>query len=115
MHGQSRSALTRPRLKIRAWLNHMLHSSRKLRDTYVTRKARLSLAMHSYLQASAIKRLGFRCSQHFTQSQSNMETSRMKSRDDIMAVMHVVYTGNDALPIQQDTELWGPRCANDMK
>ncbi len=31
--------------------------------------------------------------------------SRAKSRDDIMALMHVTYTGVDALPPQQDTEL----------
>jgi len=31
--------------------------------------------------------------------------SRAKSRDDIVALMHVTYTGVDALPLQQDTEL----------
>ncbi len=65
----------------------------------VTSKARLSLAMHSYLQANVSvpwKRVGFRCSQHLQLLVSNMETSRIKSRDDIMALMHVVYTGNDA-------------------
>ncbi|DBA96543.1 TPA: hypothetical protein ACH3X1_015415 [Trebouxia sp. C0004] len=31
--------------------------------------------------------------------------SRAKSRDDIMALMHVAYTGSDALPLQQDTDL----------
>ncbi|DBB05611.1 TPA: hypothetical protein ACH3X1_012231 [Trebouxia sp. C0004] len=31
--------------------------------------------------------------------------SRAKSRDDIMALMHVAYTGKDALPLQQDTDL----------
>ncbi len=32
-------------------------------------------------------------------------SSQAKSRDDIMALMHVTYTGVDALPLQQDTEL----------
>jgi len=31
--------------------------------------------------------------------------SRAKSRDDIMGLMHVVYCGEDALPLQLDTEL----------
>jgi len=34
-----------------------------------------------------------------------MKRSKAKSRDDIMALMHVVYSGEDALPLQQDTEL----------
>ncbi len=34
-----------------------------------------------------------------------MKRSKAKSRDDIMALMHVVYSGDDALPLQQDTEL----------
>lgn len=38
-------------------------------------------------------------------SMSSHSRSRAKSRDDIMALMHVVYTGSDAVPIQQDTEL----------
>jgi len=35
----------------------------------------------------------------------SMKRSKAKSRDDIMALMHVVYSGDDALPLQQDTEL----------
>jgi len=31
--------------------------------------------------------------------------SKAKSRDDIMALMHVIYSGDDALPLQQDTQL----------
>ena len=31
--------------------------------------------------------------------------SRAKSTDDIMALMHVIYIGEDALPLQQDTEM----------
>jgi len=31
--------------------------------------------------------------------------SLAKSRDDIMALMHVTYTKTDALPLQQDIEL----------
>ncbi len=34
-----------------------------------------------------------------------MKRSRAKSRDDIMALMHVTYIGEDALPLQQDTEM----------
>ena len=34
-----------------------------------------------------------------------MKRSRAKSRDDIMALMHVTYIGEDALPMQQDTEI----------
>lgn len=34
-----------------------------------------------------------------------MKRSRAKSRDDIMALMHVTYIGEDALPPQQDTEM----------
>ncbi len=36
---------------------------------------------------------------------SSHSGSSAKSRDDIMALMHVVYTGSDAVPLQQDTEL----------
>ena len=32
-----------------------------------------------------------------------MKRSRAKSRDDTMALMHVTYVGEDALPLQQDT------------
>jgi hypothetical protein len=31
--------------------------------------------------------------------------SRAKSRDDIMALMHVTNTASDAVPLQQDTDL----------
>ena len=34
-----------------------------------------------------------------------MNRSKAKSRDDIKALMHVIYTGDDALPLQQDTQL----------
>ena len=34
-----------------------------------------------------------------------MKRSRAKSRDDIMALMHVTYIGDDAVPLQQDTEM----------
>jgi len=34
-----------------------------------------------------------------------MHRSNAKSRDDIMALMHVIYTGDDGLPLQQDTQL----------
>ena len=37
--------------------------------------------------------------------QTVMKHSRAKSRDDIMALMHVTYTGEDALPLQQNTEM----------
>ena len=36
---------------------------------------------------------------------SFMKRSRAKSRDDIMALMHVTYIGEDAVPLQQDTEM----------
>ena len=32
--------------------------------------------------------------------------SKAKSRDDITSVMHVVYCGEDAVPLQKDTELY---------
>jgi len=34
-----------------------------------------------------------------------MTGRRAKSRDDIMALMHVVYSGEDAVLLQKDTEL----------
>ncbi len=34
-----------------------------------------------------------------------MKRSRAKSRDGIMALMHAIYSGEDALPLQQDTEM----------
>ena len=34
-----------------------------------------------------------------------MKRSRAKSRDDIMALMHVTYIGEDALALQQDTDM----------
>ncbi|DBB05629.1 TPA: hypothetical protein ACH3X1_012246 [Trebouxia sp. C0004] len=34
-----------------------------------------------------------------------MKRSRAKSRDDIMALMHVTYTAEDAVPLQQDTDM----------
>ncbi len=34
-----------------------------------------------------------------------MKRSQAKPRDDIMALMHVIYSGDDALPLQQDTQL----------
>ena len=34
-----------------------------------------------------------------------MKRSRVKSRDDIIALMHVTYNGQDALALQQDTEM----------
>ena len=34
-----------------------------------------------------------------------MKRSRAKSRDNIMALMRVTYIGEDALPLQQDTEM----------
>jgi len=34
-----------------------------------------------------------------------MKRSKAKARDDIMALIHVMYTGDDALPLQQDTQL----------
>jgi len=41
----------------------------------------------------------------YIQVASVMKRSRAKSRDDIMALMHVTYIGEDALPLQQDTEM----------
>ncbi len=35
----------------------------------------------------------------------DMKRSKAKARDDIMALIHVMYTGDDALPLQQDTQL----------
>ena len=40
-----------------------------------------------------------------TTSALDMKRSKAKSRDDIMALMHVIYSGDDALPLQQDTQL----------
>ena len=34
-----------------------------------------------------------------------MKRSRAKSRDDIMTLMHITYIGEDAVPLQQDTEM----------
>ncbi len=34
-----------------------------------------------------------------------MKRSRAKSREDIMTLMHVIYTAEDALPLQRDTEM----------
>ncbi len=34
-----------------------------------------------------------------------MKRSRAKPRDDIMALMHATYIGEDAVPLQQDTEM----------
>ena len=34
-----------------------------------------------------------------------MKRSRAKSRDDITALMHVTYSGEDAIPLQQDTDM----------
>ncbi len=31
---------------------------------------------------------------------------RAKSRDDITSLMHVIYCGGDAVPLQKDTELY---------
>jgi hypothetical protein len=31
---------------------------------------------------------------------------RAKSRDDITSLMHVIYCGEDAMPLQKDTELY---------
>ncbi len=31
---------------------------------------------------------------------------RAKSRDDITSLMHVIYCGEDAVPVQKDTELY---------
>jgi len=31
---------------------------------------------------------------------------RAKSRDDITSLMHVIYCGEDAVPLQKDTELY---------
>ncbi len=31
---------------------------------------------------------------------------RAKSRDDIKSLMHVIYCGEDAMPLQEDTELY---------
>ena len=39
------------------------------------------------------------------QGAAAMKRSRAKSRDDIMALMHVTYIGEDALPLQQNTEM----------
>ena len=36
---------------------------------------------------------------------SVMKRSRAKSRDNVMALMRVTYIGEDALPLQQDTEM----------
>ncbi len=36
---------------------------------------------------------------------TDMKRSRAKSRDDITALMHVTYNGQDALALQQDTEM----------
>ncbi len=35
----------------------------------------------------------------------HMKRSWAKSNDDLIALMHVTYTGEDALPLQQDTEM----------
>jgi len=37
---------------------------------------------------------------------ADMKHSNAKSRDDITALLHVTYSGEDALPMQQDTEMW---------
>ena len=34
-----------------------------------------------------------------------MKRSRAKSREDITPLMHVTYTGEDAVPLQQDTDM----------
>ena len=34
-----------------------------------------------------------------------MKRSRAKSKDDIMDLMHVTYVGEDAVPLQQNTEM----------
>ncbi len=39
------------------------------------------------------------------QSAAIMKRSRAKSRDDVMALMHVTYIGEDAVPPQQGTEM----------
>ena len=37
----------------------------------------------------------------------SLKPSRARSRDDVHALMYVTYTGEDAFPVQQDTEMSG--------